>query len=447
MKSAIIFICSNCDAQSPKWAGRCSECGSWGTLAESMADDAPKKISKPLSADAIPFSEIKGSTVARIRSGIGEFDQVLGGGIVPGSLILLGGEPGIGKSTLLLQLSIALMKQASQSILYCSGEESAEQVKLRFDRLYQEKNEPSSLFFLSETNCEKICATIEEKKPLLAIVDSIQTIHSREIESEAGSIAQVRACTVKLLEVAKQKNVAIMITGHVTKEGMVAGPKTLEHLVDTVLYLEGDNHRYFRLLKTVKNRFGSTNEIGVFEMGDDGLREVTNPSLAFLSGADGPAIGTATSVVMEGSRAFLVQIQALVTKTYFGVPARRAVGCDANRLQLLIAVLAKRCGLHLGDQDIHVNIVGGIKISEPAADLAICASVISAFKNKPLDAKTFYFGEVGLNGEVRTVSMAEKRIKEAEKLGFEKGYLPQEKKALQSKLELFKIKNVSNLEL
>lgn len=436
-----IYTCSQCDAQSPKWAGRCLECGAWGTLSQGVTDAVKKAAPISAPADAIPFSKISREDVSRMKTGIAEVDQVLGGGIVPGSLILLGGEPGIGKSTILGQLACSL----SGSVIYCSGEESAQQVKMRFDRLSKKLSE--NLFFIGETNCEKICSALRQHKPALAIVDSIQTIASSDVPSEAGSIAQVRACTVKLLEVAKQEHIPIILTGHVTKDGGVAGPKTLEHLVDTVLYLEGDASQYFRLLKTVKNRFGSTNEIGVFEMTGAGLAEVTNPSELFLSSEGEGAPGTATTCVVEGSRAFLVPIQALTSKTYFGYPQRKSIGIDANRLGLLVAVLSKRLGVNLGDQDIHINVVGGLKITEPAADLAVCASILSSYKNKPLEKGSVFFGEVGLTGEVRAVSHTEKRLKEAEKLGFTIAYIPKQTKKISSKLHLVEIKTIRDLEL
>ncbi|MBI4599714.1 DNA repair protein RadA [Candidatus Uhrbacteria bacterium] len=461
-----VYICSNCDAQSPKWAGRCLECGGWGTLSQGVADGQKKATSTAAPADATPFSQISHEDVPRRSTGIAEVDQVLGGGIVPGSLILLGGEPGIGKSTLLGEIALkmgsgtnSLREIEPDPIFYCSGEESAQQVKMRFDRLMSSRAQSRDLLFIGETNCEKICSALRHHKPALAIVDSIQTIASSDIPSEAGSIAQVRACTVKLLEVAKQENIPIIITGHVTKEGGVAGPKTLEHLVDTVLYLEGDASQYFRLLKTVKNRFGSTNEIGVFEMTGQGLVEVKNPSELFLSSDSEHAAGTATTCVVEGSRAFLVPIQALTSKTYFGYPQRKSIGIDANRLGLLVAVLSKRLGVNLGDQDIHVNVVGGLKISEPAADLAVCASILSSYKNKMVSGSisskmvpdtilpTIFFGEVGLTGEVRPVSHTEKRLKEAEKLGFKVAYIPKQSKKISTSIQLVEIKNIRDLEI
>ncbi|MEK7122295.1 MAG: DNA repair protein RadA, partial [Patescibacteria group bacterium] len=405
-----LFTCSNCDTQSPKWAGRCLECGAWGTLSQGVGSGSvlrSKSVPDPAvpPASAIPFSEISHEDVPRRSTGISEVDQVLGGGIVPGSLILLGGEPGIGKSSLLGQIAIAISKD-DNSVMYCSGEESGQQVKMRMDR-FAKNSLRDALLFIGETQCEKICAALRQHKPALAIVDSIQTIASSEVPSEAGSVAQVRACTVKLLEVAKQENVPIILAGHVTKDGGVAGPKTLEHLVDTVLYLEGDASQQFRLLKTVKNRFGSTNEIGVFEMTGAGLIEVKNPSELFLASEGEHAPGTATTCVVEGSRAFLVPIQALTSKTYFGYPQRKAIGIDVNRLGLLVAVLSKRLGLNLGDQDIHVNVVGGLKIIEPACDLAVCAAILSSYKNKPLEQGSVFVGEVGLTGEVRSVSHIE----------------------------------------
>lgn len=445
-----LFECASCGGQSPKWSGRCLNCGAWGTLQKTLGATIQKKEREKNipSAHAIPFSQIGVQDFPSVQTGIAEVDQVLGGGIVPGSLLLIGGEPGIGKSTILAQIAISITSHAKKNVLYCSGEESAHQVKRRLERLVVEKSLiPDSLLFASETDTDKICATIREQQPFLAIVDSIQTIHTSDVPSEAGAVAQVRACTVKLLETAKNTNTAIIIVGHVTKEGMVAGPKTLEHLVDTVLYLEGDQSQCFRLLKTVKNRFGSTNEIGVFEMTGIGLEEVSNPSAAFLSRESSRMPGTATTAVLEGSRAFLAEVQALASKTYFGYPQRRAAGFDANRLQLLIAVLTKRLGINLGDQDIHLNIVGGFKISEPAIDLAICASILSAYKNKPLESDALYIGEVGLTGEIRTVTQIEKRLKEAEKLGFTCAYIPKTDKKIESKLRLIPLKHLQELEI
>lgn len=447
MKTNLIYLCSNCDAQSPKWSGRCLECGGWGTLTQGTKQEKEEKRTKNAPGKTEQLASIATGSTLRLKIGLSELDQVLGGGLVPGSLILMGGEPGIGKSTLLLQIALALLDKTDKPILYCSGEESGEQVRMRFDRMKKDEQADSSkILFAGDTETDTLCATIIEHMPALAIIDSIQTVGTKEVPSEPGSVAQVRACTVKFLEVAKQYAIPIIITGHVTKEGMVAGPKTLEHLVDTVLYMEGDANGQLRLVKTVKNRFGSTNEMGVFEMTSTGLEEVKNPSAIFIGGQVDHSPGTVTAAIIEGSRCFLVHVQALTTKTFFGYPQRRCVGFDPNRLQLLIAVLSKRVGLHLGDQDIHVNVVGGLKIQEPALDLAICASIMSAFKGKPLDAKTVFFGEIGLSGEVRPVSGIEKRLKEAEKLGFQSVVLPNQKTP-QTKLLLQKIQNLKELEI
>jgi DNA repair protein RadA/Sms len=365
---------------------------------------------------------------------------VLGGGIVPGSLVLLGGEPGIGKSTLVLQLAERLAKQ---SVLYVSGEESAEQIKMRLDRL---KLPSVNLKFLGETDIEVVCATIEKTKPILAIVDSIQTIWFSNLPSEAGSVNQVRACTAKLLETAKRTHIPIIIIGHITKEGLVAGPKTLEHLVDTVLYLEGDPFHNFRLLRAVKNRFGATNEVGVFDMRENGLVEVKNPSEVFLASRDMNLAGVMVGAILEGTRAFLVEVQALVAQTHFGYPQRRSIGFDLNRLQLITAILSRRCGVNLGNYDVHLNIAGGITVREPAADLPVCLAIISAFKNKPINSNTVACGEVGLGAEVRPVSNLEKRIREAEKLGFEKIFVPRyEREVAQSKIKIIQIKNLNDI--
>lgn len=412
----IIYECSKCGAQYPKWLGRCSECGSWGTLGQSMPKSQEPKETKIAFADLVDFSQIKSKDAERLKIGIGEFDRVLGGGIVPGSLILLGGDPGIGKSTLILQVMGQLSTINYQLSIYVSAEESAEQVKMRFDRLdLKVKN----LKFLNETDIDIICATIKKIKPAVAIVDSIQTVCSSEIGSEAGNVSQIRASTAKLMEAAKENKIAIFIIGHVTKEGAVAGPKTLEHLVDTVLYLEGDRYHDLRILRGVKNRFGSTNEIGIFEMTSRGLQEVKNPSQVFLEKDKPPLPGSIITCVIEGSRSFLVEVQALVSRTPFGYPQRKASGFDLNRLQLLLAVLEKRYGYRFNDQDVFINISGGLKIKEPACDLAICLALISAFKNQPPRRGYVVFGEVSLSGQVRPASQAERRVKEARSLGYE----------------------------
>ena len=429
------------------------ECGAWGSLEEARKSESQKVREPEIPAGKIlSFNEVAGKDFARIKTGIDEFDRVLGGGIVPGSLVLLGGEPGIGKSTLVAQIaSHNLSPERAQRVegpstssghkyvLYISGEESAEQIKMRLDRLSLNAN---SLQFLGETNIETIRATIEKLKPTLAIIDSIQTMATSELPGEAGSVNQVRACTVKLLEVAKKNNIPIFIIGHVTKEGQVAGPKTLEHLVDTVLYLEGDQYHIYRLLRTVKNRFGGTDEIGIFEMTSKGLVEVKNPSAVFLEERSEEVAGSAVTCVVEGSRPLLVEIQALVSRTYFGYPQRRSAGFDLNRLQLLIAVLGKRAGMNLGTHDVHLNVAGGYRIGEPACDLAVVLAVASAFKNKPLPKNMIIFGEVGLGGEVRATSQIEKRISEAEKMGFKEVLAPNFKAQINSKIKTVKVKNI-----
>ena len=447
-KDKTIFACSKCGAQFPKWFGQCPECGTWGTVAEQSSANLKfrnEKLKTAPLAKVIDFDKVKSQNFSRIKTGIDEIDRVLGGGIVPGSLVLLGGAPGCGKSTLVLQVASQIIKLQVTSyklqVLYVSGEESAEQIKLRLDRIgISGKN----LQFLGETDIETICATIEKQRPILAIIDSIQTMHLDGLDSEAGSVNQVRSSTLKLLEVAKGINTTIFITGHVTKEGTVAGPKTLEHLVDTVLYLEGDPYHHFRLLRSVKNRFGTTNEVGVFDMQKEGLVEVKNPSEAFLVNRDPKISGSVVAPVIEGTRSFLVEIQALVARTAFGYPQRRCAGFDFNRLGHLIAVLSKRCGLGLGNQDVHINVVGGLKIFEPAADLACALAIASAFKNKPIEAEAAVFGEVGLGGEVRSVSWPAKRIKEAENLGFEKIIMPAGKiPTLNSKIKITQVKNLN----
>jgi len=441
-KIKTIYTCSKCDAQFPKWLGQCSECGSWGTLQESTEQVSNKKNNNNTvsAGETINFQDVRGQEFPRIKTGLEELDRVLGGGIVAGSVILLGGEPGIGKSTLVLQLA---SKLANQSVLYISGEESAEQIKMRLDRL---KIPPTNLKFLGETDIEVICATIEKIKPSLAIVDSIQTVWFSNLPSEAGNINQIKACTAKLMETAKRNSVPTVIIGHVTKEGVVAGPKTLEHLVDTVLYLEGDQFHNFRLLRAVKNRFGATNEVGVFDMREGGLIEIKNPSEIFLASRDKDLPGVVVGAIMEGTRAFLVEVQALVAQTHFGYPQRRSIGFDNNRLQLMTAILSRRCGISLGNYDVHINIAGGIEVEEPAVDLPVCLAIISAFKNKPFDPRVAACGEVGLGAEVRPINNLDKRIKEAERLGFSKIIIPKlDKKIISSKIEIVAIKNLNEL--
>jgi len=435
-KPQTIFTCTKCGAQVPKWTGRCLTCGAWGTVTEELNEVAPGKLPAmkidpkemlDLNSDQTPKFE-------RMKTGLEEFDRVLGGGIVAGSLVLLGGEPGIGKSTLVLQICCLL----KSSILYVSGEESASQIKMRLDRLNLKYGD---LKFLAENNIEKIAAFSLEAKPGLIIIDSIQTLYSHELPSEAGSINQVRICTVKLLEIAKKYNISVLIIGHVTKDGQVAGPKSLEHLVDAVLYLESSTSDDFRLLRCAKNRFGSTQEIGIFNMTAKGLEEVTNPSELFLPINQEAITGSVITCIMEGSRPFLIEIQALVTKTMFGYPQRRSSGFDLNRLQMLAAVLVKRANIPLLNQDIHLNVTGGLKINETGADLAVCMAIVSSLKNKAISADTIIIGEVGLGGEIRPVYQLDKRIDEALKLNFKKIIVPTGKNKSQ-RPEIISVKNL-----
>ena len=418
----VLFICSNCDAQFTKWTGRCLECGKWGTIAEGQRSNVSAKggsasggknqkvTSSYPPTKTIGLHDIQGKNTTRIKTGINELDRVLGGGLVPGSLIVLGGEPGIGKSTLALQLAAAI-----PNTLYLSAEESIEQIKLRADRL---KISAPTLKLGNASNVEEIMATIQNTP--LAIIDSIQTISSGEVEGEPGNVNQIRASAVKLLEAAKTTGTTVVLVSHVTKDGTITGPKTLEHVVDTVLYLEGDRHHDYRILRTVKNRFGATDEVGIFEMHAEGLKEVKNPSAQFLLERGENAPGNVLTCLVEGTRPLLVEIQALVTKTAFGYPTRKASGFDINRLHVLIAVLQKRAGLKLEQYDVHVNVVGGLEANEPAADLAVALSIASSYKDKVLGSDLVVFGEIGLSGEVRPVGQMEKRLKECELVGLKR---------------------------
>lgn len=441
MKHSNLFHCTNCEAQYTKWTGRCLECGKWGSIEKSA-----ETVTKPGTSTkeytptkTTNLKDIAGKDFARQSTTMSELDRVLGGGIVPGSLILLGGEPGIGKSTLSIQLSSIIPKT-----LYISGEESIDQIKLRADRL---KLNVDTLQLANETNIEIICATIKEMKPGLAVIDSMQTMWSAEIEGGAGNINQIRGCTTKLLDVAKTNNIPICLIGHVTKEGVVAGPKTLEHLVDTVLYLEGDRHHSYRVLRTVKNRFGSTDEVGIFDMTERGLEEIKNPSASILSErGEHPIPGSIITCLMEGTRPLLVEIQALVNKTSFGYPVRKSSGFDLNRLHVLVAVLEKRAGLNLSQYDIHLNVVGGLKANEPATDLAVCLAIASSFKDKASGNDLVVFGEVGLGGEIRTVNHVEKRMKECAQLGMTRIITAANAKLPKiSSLHVLAVKNIEEL--
>ncbi len=423
-KAKTHFVCQSCGYQAPKWLGRCPGCQGWNTFVEErvIEEKVPERDLLGFEAGAVPtpLTDIIPEEKGRIQIGIGEFDRVLGGGIVFGSVILVGGDPGIGKSTLLLQMMNRLASMG-RKVLYISGEESLQQTKMRADRLgiYS-----AHLFVVSETSLEKILQDIETLRPSTVVVDSIQTIYSSELPSTPGSISQVREASSRLLYLAKHLSIPIFLVGHVTKEGFIAGPKVLEHIVDTVLYIEGEATHAFRILRAVKNRFGSTNEIGVFEMKDSGLVEVISPSEFFLSERTQPTSGSVVVPSMEGSRPILIELQALAVPTNFGVPRRTAQGIDANRVSLLVAVMEKRLGVHLHNQDIFLNIAGGMRVEEPAADLGVIAAIASNYKDQVIDPEMVVFGEVGLGGEVRGVSQSEVRVGEATRLGFKRCLLP-----------------------
>ncbi len=418
-KLSVKYICTECGAQYPRWMGRCEQCGNWNTLIEEITEPSgPHKTSNAKAAKVTDIAGVEKDNLKRIESELLEFDQVLGGGIVPGSLILLGGDPGIGKSTLILQIA----SNISQT-LYISGEESERQIQMRAERL----NIKNGLLVLTETNIETVIATISAEKPSLVVIDSVQTMYSSDIPGMPGSVSQLSLCTSKLMNLAKENHIAIILIGHVTKEGNIAGPRVLEHLVDVVLYLEGDRFGSFRILRGVKNRFGSTNETGIFEMTEKGMEPVKNPSEIMIAERAHKSPGSVIFPAMEGTRPLLVEIQALSSATTFGYPKRTASGFDLNRLNLLAAVLQKRCGLNLSTQDIYLNVAGGISVREPAADLAVALSIASVFKNKNIPDDIVIFGEVGLAGEVRSVNNIDKRLAEAEKLGFKTAIVPRSK--------------------
>ena len=417
-----VFFCQNCGHEENKWLGQCPMCKEWNSFVEEAVTVSKSNALRQVKeAEVISLKHVETDREERIHTSIEELDRVLGGGIVPGSLILVGGDPGIGKSTLLLQVCQKLCEEKRQ-ILYISGEESLKQIKLRANRMGEFTED---LWLLCETNLEIVKNVIEKRKPDVVIVDSVQTMYSEEVTSAPGSVSQVRESTNVFMQLAKGLGISIFIVGHVTKEGTVAGPRVLEHMVDTVLYFEGDRHASYRILRGVKNRFGSTNEIGVFEMRQNGLAEVQNASEFMLSGRPENASGSVVACSMEGTRPILLEIQALVCNSNFGMPRRTAAGTDYNRVNLLMAVLEKRAGIHLSNTDAYVNIAGGIKMNEPAIDLGIVMALVSSFKNRPVDEKTIVFGEVGLSGEVRAVSMPEQRVAEAKRLGFETVIMPE----------------------
>ena len=427
-KTSTKWVCQQCGYTSPAYLGRCPGCDAWHTMVETVEERRGGGAAAGGSTRgtrsqqrAQPLESIGSAAIGRVPVPISELDRVLGGGLVPGSLVLVGGDPGIGKSTLVLQAAAALAGGNAGPVLYVSAEESAQQIRLRADRLGVSHPD---LWVLSETDLDRVLAEADDRKPGLLIVDSIQTVYLDEMTSAAGSVSQVRECTARLMQWAKPRGIPVLIIGHVTKEGTIAGPRVLEHMVDAVLYLEGERHQQYRILRGVKNRFGSTDEVGVFEMADVGLREVTNPSEAFLEERAMQSTGSAVAVTIEGTRPILVELQALTTPTAFGLPRRSATGLDTNRLQLLVAVLQKRVGIGLSGQDIYANVVGGLRIAEPAADLAVAVAVASSFRDVPVGPGTAVVGEVGLSGELRSVNQLDRRINEARRLGFTRVIVP-----------------------
>ena len=416
-----VFFCQECGYESSKWVGQCPACKAWNTMVEEIVDKKSSVTHRQITeVQVAKLNDVQSSSEKRMDTHIEELNRVLGGGIVPGSLVLVGGDPGIGKSTLLLQTCKSLSDQKI-AVLYISGEESLQQIKMRADRIGIFSDE---MTLLCETNLDLIQGVIEERKPQVVVIDSIQTMFRENVNSAPGSVSQVREATSVLMRLAKEQGIAIFVVGHVTKEGTVAGPRVLEHMVETVLYFEGDRYASYRILRAVKNRFGSTNEIGVFEMCQSGLREVPNPSEYMLDGKPKNASGSIVVCTMEGTRPLLVEIQALVCHSAFGMPRRTAAGVDYNRVNLLMAVLEKNVGVRLADQDAYINIAGGMKVSEPATDLGLVLAIISSFRNRPIAEDMICFGEVGLSGEVRSVNMVEQRIAEAHKLGFKQCILP-----------------------
>lgn len=441
-KPSTVFVCSNCGNESSKWFGRCPACNEWNTCYEEKINlkSSGKSASKK-TATTVKLDDVKKQDIVRTKTGFDELDRVLGGGLVKGSLTLLGGEPGIGKSTLILQICDKIKGEGQ--VLYVSGEESAQQIKIRADRLGIKNND---IVFLGETDIDVIEDAILKTNPKLVIIDSIQTMYSDEITSGPGSVSQVREITARIMKMCKQEEITTIIIGHVTKDGNIAGPRVLEHMVDTVLYLEGERYFAYRILRGVKNRFGSTNEIGMFEMQDKGMCEIDNPSDILISEREDNPAGSCIVATMEGTRPILVELQALTSQTVFGYPKRTANGIDYNRLSLLLAVLEKKAGVMLGSQDVYLNVVGGLKVNEPAVDLGVALVTASSFKNVPIPKDMIILGEVGLTGEIRRINLIEKRLKEAEKLGFKKCIIPESnKKDLKEKykLDIICVKNIN----
>ncbi|MBR6408687.1 MAG: DNA repair protein RadA [Alphaproteobacteria bacterium] len=424
-KSTVQYVCQTCGAVYPKWQGKCDSCGEWNSITEEKIEQSGFSVlNTKKKGTLIDFVDLSGSTQSyeRLKTGIKEIDRVTGGGLVPGSAILVGGDPGIGKSTLLLQIAAGVaQKKDSLECFYISGEEAIDQVRIRAQRLGVAST-PVKL--ASTTEVKDILATLEKANPSIVIIDSIQTMYLEDVESTPGSVSQVRACAYELIKLAKKKGFVLFLVGHVTKQGAIAGPRILEHMVDTVLYFEGERGHHFRILRAVKNRYGATDEIGVFEMQDKGLEQVENPSALFLAERQGNVSGSCVFAGIEGSRPLLVEIQALVSQSGYSAPKRAVVGWDSNRLAMILAVLEARCGYNFSSQDVYLNIAGGLKISEPAADLAVAMAVISSLSNKPLPSDMVIFGEIGLSGEIRAVTQPSLRLKEAAKLGFSSAIVP-----------------------
>jgi len=440
------FFCQHCGYMSPKWLGKCPSCSGWNCFAEELiaSDEQGSRAEMQFGGEPMPIDEIPAQEGERTLTGIAEIDRVLGGGIVAGSAVLIGGEPGIGKSTLMLQV-MKNLAQNGRKVLYVSGEESASQIKLRANRIGAEARD---LLVLVEVSLEKILEQIKKVEPAIVVIDSIQTVYSGDLMSAPGSVGQVREASSRLILSAKKNGIPVFLVGHVTKDGSIAGPKVLEHMVDTVLYFEGDSGHAYRIIRSIKNRFGPTNEIGVFEMQDRGLKEVANPSAFFLAERPQNAAGSVVVPSLEGTRPILVEIQALASVSNLGMPRRTAIGVDHNRVSLLVAVLDKICGLHLGGSDIFINVAGGVRVEEPAVDLGIVAAMASSFLDRPVDARTIVLGEVGLAGEVRAVSQVETRVKEAARLGFNRCIVPKSNMpslAKMAKVEIFSINSLAEL--
>ncbi len=438
-KPRLQYVCQSCGYTSAKWLGRCPSCEAWNSFVEEAQSETRVEAASGPPAVPVAVTDVVTATEPRMATGLRELDRVLGGGLVPGSLVLIGGDPGIGKSTLLL-MACRHLAERDRSVLYVSGEESISQIKLRADRLAVASPQ---LLLLAENNLDAILGTCGRVAPQVVVVDSIQTVYKPDLPSAPGSVGQVRECTADLMRLAKGQNVTVLIVGHVTKEGQLAGPRVLEHIVDTVLYFEGDRHHAYRIVRATKNRFGSTNEIGVFEMRADGLREVANPSAAFLSERAAEAPGSVVVCAMEGTRPLLVEVQALVTPTVFGMPRRTAAGVDYNRMVVLLAVLEKRAGLHLSSHDVYVSVAGGVTVDEPAVDLGVAAAVASSLRDRPVDPAAVAIGEVGLAGEIRVVPQLDKRAAEAARMGFRRCVVPKLAAELEvSGIELLPVEHI-----